>query len=65
MDDEVRRIIAGIVKLSNSNDIDPRIALLAGAVLHLYKQTGQLHEDDLDAFQQIEELDRRQGAGDT
>ena len=64
MNDETQRIIAGIVTLSKRKDLDAEIAILAAAVLHLYKQTGQLHEDDLDAFQQIEELDRRQGPGD-
>lgn len=64
MDNETRRITEGIVKLVKRQDLDPHIALLAKAVVHLYKQTGQLHESDLNAFEQIEELDRRQGPGD-
>jgi hypothetical protein len=64
MDDETRRIIEGIVKLVKQQDLDPHTALLAKAVVHLYKQTGQLQASDLDAFEQIEELDRRQGPGD-
>jgi hypothetical protein len=64
MDDETRRILEGIVKLAKQQDLDPQIALLAKAVVHLYKQTGQLRASDLNAFEQIEELDRRQGPGD-
>ena len=64
MDDETRHIIEGIVKLVKQPDVDPQITLLAKAVVHLYKQTGQLRASGLDAFEQIEELDRRQGQGD-
>ena len=64
MDDETRRIIEGMVSLVKQQDVDPQIALLAKAIVHLYKQTGQLHARDLAAFEQIEELDRRQGPGD-
>ena len=64
MDGETRRIVEGMVKLARLKDLDPQISLLTTAVIHLYKQTGQLHESDLDAFEQIEELDRRQGPGD-
>ena len=64
MDDETRRIVEGIVKLAKRQNLDPQIALLTNAIVHLYKQTGQLRQTDLDAFEQIEELDRRQGPGD-
>jgi hypothetical protein len=64
MNNETRRIVMGIADLIKRPNVDPEISLLAAAVLHLYKQTGQLHADDMEAFDQIEELDRRQGPGD-
>lgn len=59
-----KTIVDAVIKLAARNDVDPDVAVLCKAVLNLYKQTGQLHADDLDAFEQIEELDRRQGPGD-
>lgn len=57
-------MVDAVIQLARKKNLDPDMAILCRAVLHLYKQTGQLHCDDLDAFEQIEELDRRQGPGD-
>lgn len=57
-------MVEAVIELTRRKNVDPDIAVLGKAVLCLYKQTGQLHSDDLEAFEQIEELDRRQGAGD-
>jgi hypothetical protein len=61
---QTKRIIEAVSKLAATKDVDPDVAVLCQAVLFLFRQTGHLHSDDLDAFEQIEELDRRQGPGD-
>ena len=58
------RIVEAITKLAARKDLDPDVAVLCQAVLFLFVETGHLHSDDLEAFEQIEELDRRQGPGD-
>lgn len=57
-------MVAAVIKLAGKKDVDSDVAVLCQAILHLFRQTGQLHSDDLEAFAQIEELDRRQGPGD-
>ena len=57
-------IIESVIELARRTDLAPEMAVLCKAVLHLYRQTGQLRSNALAAFEQIEELDRRQGPGD-
>lgn len=64
MNGESERIVDSVIELARRQCPDSDMAVLCKAVLHLYKQTGQLHSNALEAFEQIEELDRRQGPGD-
>ena len=64
MHSQPARIVEAISKLATKKDLDPDVAILCQAVLYLFRETGHLHSDDLEAFEQIEELDRRQGPGD-
>lgn len=64
MSNPTDQIIESVIELARRKDLSSDVAVLCKAVLHLYKQTGQLHSNALDAFEQIEELDRRQGPGD-
>lgn len=64
MNSETETIVDSVIKLARRQTPDSAVAVLCKAVLHLYKQTGQLHSNALEAFDQIEELDRRQGPGD-
>lgn len=58
------QIVESVLELARQKDLSSDVAILCRAVLHLYKQTGQLKSDSLEAFEQIEQLDRRQGPGD-
>lgn len=59
-----RGLIDRLTELSHRPHTDPDLTLLAEAILALYQRIAHLHQDDLQAFEQIEELDRRQGPGD-
>ena len=64
MNGETEKMVDSVIELARRQCPDSDVAVLCRAVLHLYKQTGQLHSNALEAFEQIEELDRRQGPGD-
>lgn len=64
MSSDTDQIVQNVIELALRKDLSAEVALLCRAVLHLYKQTGQLKSDSLEAFEQIEQLDRRQGPGD-
>jgi hypothetical protein len=56
-------LLAEVAELARRPDTSPEIALLAAAILQLSKQATGLGSDNRDAFEQIQELDRRQGDG--
>lgn len=64
MKSQTETIVESVIEVARRQGLDSDLAVLCKAILHLYKQTGQLHSNALEAFEQIEELDRRQGPGD-
>ena len=62
---ETLRFIEKITDISKSKEVAPEVAILADAVLHLYKLSDRLLSKNSDAFDQIQELDKRQGSGDS
>jgi hypothetical protein len=61
---ETIRFVKQITDIAKSKEVAPEVAILADAVLHLYKLSERLLSKNSDAFDQIQELDKRQGSGD-
>jgi hypothetical protein len=61
---ETIRFVEQITDIAKSKEVAPEVAILADAVLHLYKLSERLLTKNSDAFDQIQELDKRQGSGD-
>jgi hypothetical protein len=55
--------IQKVVDLAARANTDPDVRILADAILYLAKQDVRQKENTRTAFEQIEELDRRQGPG--
>ena len=63
MDDTINRKAMAVAALAERTDIPAEIALLADAVLELYRRLGAVRSSGLEAFEQIQELGKRQGPG--
>ena len=61
---ETIRFVEQITVIAKSKEVAPEVAILADAVLHLYKLSDRMLTKNSDAFDQIQELDKRQGSGD-
>jgi hypothetical protein len=57
--------IQRVVELAGRPDTSPEFRILADAILYLATQGERQKENNRSAFEQIEELDRRQGPGDS
>ena len=56
--------IQRVAELAARPDTSPEFRILADAILYLVTQGVRQKENNRSAFEQIEELDRRQGPGD-
>lgn len=57
--------IQRVAELAARPDTSPEYRTLADAILYLASQGARQKENNRSAFEQIEELDRRQGPGDS
>lgn len=61
---ETQRLLGRLRQIQESQTVSTEVAVLAESILHLLKLVASLRSTGLEAFEQIQELDRRQGPGD-
>jgi hypothetical protein len=64
LNQETLRLVRRLREIADNKTGSPEVIVLAESMLQLYQLVAGLRTTGLEAFEQIQELDRRQGPGD-